>query len=122
MRGKFGKFINSLKVDYLYQKFNKSDHASDDIANMLDDFENRKKTSFTTLSDVPINEYLQSCKSNKESGASNSMTIQTTQKRYGSVINKPIQEDDQNLSLTSLQKLLKKKEKDNSLAQPKYCS
>ncbi len=103
MHGKFGKFINSLKIDYLYKKFNKSDHAADDIANMLSDFETSKEISFTSLSNVPVEEYFESANcvnesSNSDTTEQKTMTMQTTRKENGKVTNCQLNESDNDLT------------------------
>ena len=56
MKGKFGRFINHIKVAYLSQRENDSSTESRkcDITNMLDDFQDSNEISFSTVSDVPM--------------------------------------------------------------------
>ncbi|KAL7465293.1 hypothetical protein ACHAXS_005615, partial [Conticribra weissflogii] len=75
MRGKFGKFLNSMKVDYLKRKKNANNGAeSDDIEFMLESFYKSKEIHFTTLTDMPMS--LLDLKDNQnESHQSESTTI-----------------------------------------------
>ncbi len=112
-RGKFRKFINSLKVDYLFQKSKQTEDLSDDIECMLDDLEKSEGISLTTLSDVRIHEYLekllsQASASNDVNNSSATMTIQTSKKKNGFVVNEPINDDEDLPSLLPIQSIAHK--------------
>ncbi len=63
LEGKFKKFIDSMCCDYLIRKYNgKRKCSKDDISVMLADFQQSKEIKFTTLSNIPINEYYQQMK------------------------------------------------------------
>ena len=54
LHGKFGRFINSIKINYLASKTKVGkDSKLGDISRMLDDFENANEIAFTSLSDAP---------------------------------------------------------------------
>ena len=59
LRRKIGKYFNRMKVAYL-QSSEKDDTLSqkNDIRQMLDMFENSNEICFTSLSDVPIDQYI----------------------------------------------------------------
>ena len=56
IKGKFGRFINHIKVAYLSQRDDdkSADSPKCDITNMLDDFRDSNEISFSTVSDVPM--------------------------------------------------------------------
>lgn len=56
--GKFGKFMNSLKIDYFYCKFKNTKDCTTNIASILNNFEKSQGISFTTLFDFPIKKTL----------------------------------------------------------------
>ncbi len=54
IRGKFGKFLNYIKVEYILKKYdNNHSSAQDDTPNMLDYFKKSKAIRFTRLSNIP---------------------------------------------------------------------
>jgi len=84
MRTKFGKFINSIKMNYLSKKYTKTPDAKDDISDMLGNFAESNEIAFTTLSDVPLS-YLEKC--NHPNDSSTSVTMLTTKDPSGKVTN-----------------------------------
>ena len=55
--GKFGKYINSIKIAYLTST--KKDRNSCDIAKMLETFQASDEISFTCLSDIPVDDFIE---------------------------------------------------------------
>ncbi len=55
--GKFGKYINSIKIAYLASS--KKDRNSCDIEKMLKTFEASYEIIFTCLSDIPVEDYVE---------------------------------------------------------------
>ncbi len=54
---RFSKFISSMKVAYLHCKNNEFGNSDDDIDTVLINFESSNDIRFTTLSDVPRQEF-----------------------------------------------------------------
>ena len=56
IKGKFGRFVNNIKVAYLSERENNKSTESPkcDITNMLDDFHDSNEIAFSTVSDVPM--------------------------------------------------------------------
>ena len=55
--GKFGKYINSIKIAYLAST--KKDRNIGDIAKMLETFEASDEIRFTCLSDIPVDDFVE---------------------------------------------------------------
>jgi len=59
IHGKFGKFVNLIKIVYLQRRETAVlDSTKDDIDHMLENFESSNKISFVSLSDVPVKDFL----------------------------------------------------------------
>ena len=58
LRGRFGKFVNLIKVAYFGRKANgKLDSMKDDIDHMMENFVNSDEISFISLSDVSATDF-----------------------------------------------------------------
>ncbi len=94
MHGKFGKFLNSMKVDYLTRKKNANNGAeSDDIEFMLERFCKSKEIHFTTLTDMPISLLDLKDNQNESHQSESTMSVSTTKTQSGNPINTPISDN-----------------------------
>jgi hypothetical protein len=67
LHGRFGKFVNIIKIAYLHRRENGLlDSTKDDIDHMMDNFELSNEISFVSLSDVPVKEYFELYDNHKE--------------------------------------------------------
>ncbi len=98
MHGKFGKFVNSLTVDYLYRKSNNIENYSDDIASMLNNFEKYHETTFTMQKDVTIESTLDYSVCTLSFTFPKWVGWNPNNKKGRDVLNEPLQDED----LTSL--------------------
>ncbi len=90
---RFGKFISSMKVAYLHCKNNELGNPDDDIHSMLINFENSNEIRFTTLSDVPKQEFFNDdnfSKTKNPLSQNHSITLSTTKRSDGTIINSPV--------------------------------
>jgi hypothetical protein len=88
MKGKMGKFINTIKIIYLGNKtFGEHDSAKDDIEIMINDFESSDEISFIALSNVPIKEFFPDL---GEDTKDDTVTISSYKSSPGCVISKQI--------------------------------
>ena len=89
LHGKFGRFINSLKINYLASKSNvgKDSTKLGDISRMLDDFENANEIAFTSLSDVPLSDLTDSLQDERLNLRNETVTISTNKEEGGHVTN-----------------------------------
>jgi hypothetical protein len=61
LHGKFGKFVNIIKIAYLCRRENGTiNSAKDDIDVMMENFAESNEISFVSLSDVPVKEFFES--------------------------------------------------------------
>ena len=88
LRGKYGKFINSIKINYLYSKDDDGKSSKlDDISRMLDDFKNAGEIAFTSLSDVPLSDLTESLYDERLDHRDETVTISTLKEDGGEVVN-----------------------------------
>ncbi len=87
---RMGKFISSMKVTYLNRKNNSSPLKEDDIDLMLANFEKSNEIRFTTLSDVPRNEFIDDPNFALSNCNDASVTVSTTKIKGGQIINSPV--------------------------------
>lgn len=87
---RMGKFISSMKIAYLNEKNKESNTKEDDIESMLTDFEKSDEIRFTTLSDVPSDEFLHDPNFSDEDFNKSSITVSTTKDRHGDIVNSPV--------------------------------
>jgi len=92
IRRKFGRFINSIKIAYLSSKSDnsKSNATKGDIVRMLDDFEHSDEISFTTLSDVPIDQLTDKLNDERCLSTQETLTIASTKHAKKTVVNTDI--------------------------------
>ena len=88
LRGKFGRFINSIKINYLASKDNVGKSSKlGDISRMLGDFENAQEIAFTSLSDVPLSDLTESLYDERLDHRNETVTISTKKEDGGEVMN-----------------------------------
>ena len=85
-----GSYFNNIKLAYLDRKEKSHDKTSDDIHNMLQNFETSDEMKFTTLSEVPVSE-LKNLDIKK--GPAETLTPSTTKDDEGRLTNKAIAND-----------------------------
>ncbi len=104
MEEKLKKFINSMCCDYLICKYNcKRKFSKDDISVMLADFQWSNEIKFTTLSNIPINEYLSTNEhSIFQKHSKKSVNISTSKNEFGIIANHPTSEDPNLIGLQEL--------------------
>jgi len=85
-----GSYFNNIKLAYLDRKEKSHDKTSDDIHNMLQNFETSDDIKFRTLSDVPVSELKNL---DIERGPAETLTISTNKDDEGRLINKAIDND-----------------------------
>ena len=92
IRGKFGRFINIIKIAYLSSKINKSNSGSNkcDIVSILEDFEHSDQIAFATLSDVPIDQLTENITDDRMTPSVDTVTISSTNMSNKTVINTEI--------------------------------
>lgn len=82
LHGKFGKFVNLIKIAYLQRReTGVLDSTKDDIDHMLENFESSNEISFVSLSDVPVKDFFESVHNSNHIQSINDMetiTIATT--------------------------------------------
>ena len=79
LHGRFGKFVNLIKVAYLGRKTNgKLDSTKDEIEIMMGDFVNSDEISFISLSDVSATDFFDSdAQVNSDTSPDDTVTIST---------------------------------------------
>ena len=88
LRGKFGKFINSIKINYLVRRDDIGKNSTlGDIERMLDDFKNAEEIAFTALSDVPLSDLTESLYDERLDHRNETVTISTLKEDGGEVMN-----------------------------------
>jgi len=88
LHGKYGRFINSIKINYLSSKDNDGKSTKlDDISCMLDDFVNAGEIAFTSLSDVPLSDLTESLYDERLDHLNETVTISTLKEDGGEVMN-----------------------------------
>ncbi len=88
LRGKFERFINSIKINYLYSKDNDGKSSKlEDICCMLDNFKNAGEIAFTSLSDVPLSDLNASLYDDWVNLLHETVTISTLEEDGGEVMN-----------------------------------
>jgi hypothetical protein len=86
LHGKFGKFVNTIKIAYLHRE--ESGHLlsmKDDIDHMMENFELSKDISFVSLSDVPVRLFFNSVKSSLPKSTTNQDNAHQTPTNNGTV-------------------------------------
>ena len=99
MKGKMGKFINTIKIIYMSNKSSgKHDSAKDDIELMIDDFESSDEISFIALSDVPMKDMFPDlCQDAND----DTITISSYKSSPGLIISKKLNDDGHMADLAS---------------------
>jgi hypothetical protein len=99
IHGKFGKFINLMKVAYLCWRENGDlNSPRDDIDHMMDNLIKSDKISFVSFSDVPIRDYFDVTTTDFDV---DTITISTTKAFTGHVHYEPINESSEISSLSA---------------------
>ena len=92
IHGKFGRFINSIKIAYLAGRKANGDKDSkkSDIVHMLADFEDSAEIAFTTVADVPNDELTDDLIGDRTTDCNETVTVSTTQYANEEVVNTEI--------------------------------
>ena len=86
LKGRLGRFVDSVKIAYLGLREDKTDTA-DDITNMIDNFITSEEIAFTCISDVPISDLEDGNSSDKVVDPNETVTIITKKSSTGHVTN-----------------------------------
>ena len=111
LKGKLGRFVNSVKIAYLGSREDKSNTA-DDISDMIDNFITSEEIAFTCISDVPLADLEVADANKKDLDTNETVTIMTKKTPTGDVSN------DDALTLPSLKLIeaeAKKERKERSM-------
>jgi hypothetical protein len=86
LHGKFGKFVNLIKIAYLQRReTGVLDSTKDDIDHMLENFESSNEISFVSLSDVPMKDYFDSSNDIRSINDMETITVTTTKGFSGGI-------------------------------------
>ncbi len=106
---RFGKFISPMKVVYLHCKNDVLGNPDDDINSMLINLKKSNESRFTTLSDMPRQEFFNNgnSKTNNLLSRNDSNTLSTTKRCDGTIINSSVSKL---TSIKDIESLAKKEE------------
>ncbi len=115
---KFGILLDSLKAAYLKNKSQMKQSVSDDIENLVSDFQESGKVAFTTISDVHRSEFKNlgdNDKLNKPTEAT--MTVSTTKTEDGTITTTSVQD---NPEIAPIENIAKQTRKERRLADNQF--
>jgi hypothetical protein len=121
---KFGRFVDSLKMAYINCKSNGKLPLDDDIQSLLQNFQDSEEVAYTTLCDIPINEFTTGTTKklhyNKLAASSldDYVTISTTKDcESGTILNEDILDIP---SLAPIHEIAQKSRKDRTISKSQY--
>ena len=104
LHGKFGKFVNLIKIAYLQRReTGVLDSTKDDIDNMLENFESSNEISFVSLSDVPVKDYFEAVDNYNDIGSINdieTITVTTTKGFSGGIQYREMKDNPETICLS----------------------